>query len=89
MAHGGPRRFTLDLGHPEILRTVLAGVLATGDVVGHDHAGRIVLTIAVEGWLFDELAALDADREDLEPEPDEEDDPAEDEEGAPLHLGGP
>ena len=87
MAHGSPQQPHLDLDHPEILRAVLAGVLATGDVVGRDHAGRVVHTVAVEGWLFDQLAALDADLEDLEPEPDEDDDPAEDEEGALLDLG--
>jgi hypothetical protein len=54
-------------------------VLATGDVVGHDEAGRVVLAVAVEGWLFDALSSLDAALEDLEPELDEDDDdPAED-----------
>ena len=66
--------FTLDLGHPEIMRTILAQVLATGDVIGRDAQGRTVLTVAVEDWLFDAMAALDADLEDLEPEPDDEDD---------------
>jgi hypothetical protein len=41
-----------------------------------DQVGRIVLAVAV-----DELAAFGAELEDLEPEPDEEDDPAEDGEG--------
>jgi hypothetical protein len=50
--------------------------------MGHDETGRVILAVAVEGWLFDKLAAL----EDLEPEPDE-DDPAEDGEGALLYLG--
>lgn len=74
MAHGSPQQSHLDLTHPNVPRAVLAGVLATGDVVGHDEAGRVILAVAVEGWLFDKLAAL----EDLEPEPDEDDDPAED-----------
>jgi hypothetical protein len=66
--------------HPEIMRGVLERVLATGDVLGHDDAGRVVLSVAVEPWLFDELAAFGADVDELEPEPDEEDDdPAEDE----------
>lgn len=89
MAHGSTSLPDLDLGCPKVLRTILSGVLATGDVVGHDEAGRVVLAVAVEGWLFDKLAALDVDLEDLEPEPDENDDPAEDEEGAPLYLGMP
>ena len=66
--------FTLDLGHPEIMRMILAQVLATGDVIGRDAQGRTVLVVAVEDWLFDAMAALDADLEDLEPEPDDEDD---------------
>jgi hypothetical protein len=81
--------FTLNLGHPEIMRSILAQILATGDVLGRDEVGRTVLAVAVEDWLFDELAALDADLADLEPEPDEEDDPPEAAEGAPLYLGSP
>ena len=53
---------------------ILAQVLATGDVIGRDAQGRTVLVVAVEDWLFDAMAALDADLEDLEPEPDDEDD---------------
>jgi hypothetical protein len=56
-------------------------MLATGDVLGRDQAGRIVLAVAIEPWLFDELAAFGTDLEGLEPEPDEEDDPAENDEG--------
>jgi hypothetical protein len=70
-------RFVPNLGHPEIMRAILANVLATGDVLGRDQAGRIVLAVAVDVWLFDELAAFGAELEDLEPEPDEENDPAE------------
>ena len=33
-----------------------------------------MLAVSVEDWLFDALAAFEADLEDLEPEPDEEDD---------------
>ena len=70
-----------DIHHPEIMRGVLGRVLATGDVLGRDDAGRVVLAVAVEPWLFDELAAFGADLDELEPEPDDEDDdPAEDEE---------
>jgi hypothetical protein len=55
--------------------------LATGDVLGRDEAGGVVLAVAGEPWLFDELAAFGADLDELEPEPDDEDDdPAEDEE---------
>jgi hypothetical protein len=81
MTHHALDRFVPNLGHPEIMRATLANVLATGDVLGRDQAGRIVLAVAVDDWLFDELAAFGTELEDLEPEPDEEDDPAEDGEG--------
>jgi hypothetical protein len=45
-----------------------------------DQVGRIVLAVAVDEWLFDELAAFGMELESLEPQPDEEDDPAKDEE---------
>ena len=81
MPHDSLDRFVPNLGHPEIMRAILANVLATGDVLGRDQAGRIVLAVAVEAWLFDELAAFGTELENLEPEPDEDDDPAEDGEG--------
>lgn len=79
--HGGDAsRFTLDLRHPEIMRAVLANILARGDAIGRDRHGRTILAVAVDGWLMDALAAFDAEREDLEKEePTEDDDPAEDE----------
>jgi hypothetical protein len=80
MAYDSLDRIVPNLGHPKIMHAVLANVLATGDVLGQDHVGRIVLAVAVGAWLFDELAAFGTELEDLEPEPDEEDDPAEDEE---------
>ena len=45
-------------------------------MLDRDDISRIVLAIAV-----DELAAFGTELEDLEPEPDGEDDPAEDGEG--------
>jgi hypothetical protein len=69
--------FTLNLGRPEVVRSILAQILGTGDVLGRDQAGRTVLAVSVEDWLFDALAAFNAELEDLEPEPDEDDDPAE------------
>lgn len=74
MAISDGERFVPNLGHPEIMRSILGQILSTGDVLGRDEAGRTVLAVAVEDWLFDALAAFDADLEDLEPEPDEEDD---------------
>jgi hypothetical protein len=80
MPHDSLDRFVPNLGHPEIMRAILANVLATGDVLGRDQAGRIVLAVVVDGWLFDELAAFGTELEDLEPKADEDDDLAEDEE---------
>lgn len=80
--------FSLNLGHPEILRSLLAQILGTGDVLGHEPDGRIRLAVSVDGWLFDELATLEADLAELELEPDEEDDPLEDEDGTLLYLSG-
>lgn len=67
--------FVPNLHHPEIMR-----ILATGDVIGRDEHGRTVLAVAVDNWLFDELAAFGADLEDRDGDPDEDDDPAGDEE---------
>lgn len=47
-------------------------LLVTGDVLGHDSNGRIVLAVAVEPCPFDALANFGADLEDREREPDEE-----------------
>ncbi len=49
-------------------------MLATGDVLGHDSQGSIVLAVSVEPWLFDAFAEFGTDLEDDEPEPDEDDD---------------
>ena len=81
MPHNALDRFVPNLAHPEVMRAILANVLATGDVLGRDQADRIVLAVAIDAWLFDELAAFGTELEDLEPEPDEEDDAAEDGEG--------
>jgi hypothetical protein len=53
-------------------------MLAHGDIVGTDHAGRTVLQLAVDQWTLHQLCAFDAGSEDLEdadaePEPDEMD----------------
>jgi hypothetical protein len=58
-------------------RALLRFMLAHGDIVGTDHAGRTVLQLAVDPWTLDQLCAFDAGSEDLEdadaePEPDQE-----------------
>jgi hypothetical protein len=72
MATAVADRFALNIHHLEIMRGVLERVLATGDVLGNDRSGRIVLAVAIEPWLFDALAEFGADLEDREPEPDED-----------------
>jgi hypothetical protein len=59
--------------HPDVLRAILQGIVETGDVLGAAGPGRTVLAVTVDDWLIDELAALGADSEDQEPEPDEDD----------------
>ena len=66
-------RYGINVGHPDVLRAVLQGIVGTGDVLGDAGPGRTVLAVTVDNWLLDELAALGADLEDHEPEPDEDD----------------
>lgn len=60
--------------HPDVMRGILEGILATGDVIGTAGPGRTVLAVTVDDWMFDELAGFGADLEDCEPEPIEDDD---------------
>jgi hypothetical protein len=58
-------------------RALLRFMLAHGDIVGTDHAGRTILQLAVDPWTLDQLCAFDAGSEDLEdadaePEPEHE-----------------
>ena len=50
------------------MRAVLRQILETGDVVGTDTSGRVVITLAVDAWLLNKLAAFDGEAEDLEAE---------------------
>ena len=52
------------------MRSILAGIVETGDVIGTAGPGRTVLAVTVDNWLSDELAALGTDLEDHEPEED-------------------
>jgi hypothetical protein len=51
-----------------IIRAVLRQILETGDVVGTDTSGRVVITLAVDAWPLNKLAAFDGEAEDLEAE---------------------
>ncbi len=73
MATSSPSGYVPNVHHPEVMRGILEQVLATGDVLGHDSQGRIVLAVAIEPWLFDAFAEFGTDLEDDEPEPDEDD----------------
>lgn len=47
---------------------------ASHTLISSQKARLTIPVVAVEDWLFDAMAALDTDLEDLEPEPDDEDD---------------
>jgi hypothetical protein len=59
---------SINLEAPPIMRAVLRQILETGDVLGKDASGRVVITLAVDEWLLDKLVAFDAEAEDLENE---------------------
>ena len=50
---------------------MLREILESGDMIGRDEAGRVVITLALEPCLFEKLAAGDEERE---PETCEHDD---------------
>jgi hypothetical protein len=59
-------------------RTILHHLLEHGDVTGRDVAGRTMITLAVDDWLFEQLMTFEAGAEDLEDSGDREpDEPAE------------
>jgi hypothetical protein len=45
-----------------------------GDIVGRDIAGRTIIQLAVDDWIFEKLMTFDAEAAELEPEPDYEED---------------
>ena len=48
MATSLPAGYLPNVHHPEIMRGILEQVLATGDVLGYDGEGRIVMAVGVE-----------------------------------------
>jgi hypothetical protein len=48
------------------MRAVLWQILETGDVVGTNTSGRVVITLAVDAWPLSKLAAFDGEAENLE-----------------------
>ena len=55
-----------NIHHPAVLRSILEGIVETGDVIGTAGPGRTVLAVTVDNWVIDELAALGTEREDHE-----------------------
>ena len=68
MATSGPSGYVPSVHHPEVMRSILAGIVETGDVIGTAGPGRTVLAVTVGNWVIDDLAALGTDVEDREPE---------------------
>lgn len=73
MATSDPSGYIPNVHHPEVMRSILQGVVETGDVIGPAGPGQTVLAVTVDDWLINELAAFGTNAEDLEPEPDEDD----------------
>ena len=71
MATSGATGYVPNIHHPDIMRSILEGIVETGDVIGTAGASRTILAVTVDNWLIDELAALGIDLEDWEPEPTE------------------
>ena len=64
-----------NIHHPDVMRSILEQIVDTGDVLGFTGPGRTILAVTVDNWLIDELAALGADLEAREPEPERVDRP--------------
>ena len=47
-------------------RMLLHRLLDAGDVIGRDVAGRTVIQVAADDWLFEQLMVFDGATEDLE-----------------------
>ena len=55
-------------------RALLHHILEQGDVIGADAAGRTIIQLAVDDWVFDQLLQFDGGGEDLEDNGDVEPD---------------
>jgi hypothetical protein len=67
-------------------RALLHDLLEHGDIVGRDTAGRTIIQLAVDDWILEKLATLDADAAELEDGADAEADPDVEEDGPPLTV---
>ena len=66
MATSSPSGYVPNVHHSEVMRSILACIVETGDVIGTAGPGRTVLAVTVDNWVIDELAALGTEREDHE-----------------------
>ena len=57
-----------NIHQPDVMRSILARIVDTGDVIGAAGPGQTILAVTVDNWLIDELAALGGDAADREPE---------------------
>ena len=73
MAASATAGYLPNVHHPEVMRSILEQIVATGDVIGAAGPGRTILAVTIDNWLIDELATLASDLEDCEPEPVEDD----------------
>lgn len=65
-------------------RALLHQVLAQGDIVGRDGAGRTIIELTVDDWVLEKLMSFDADAADLEAGGDDEPDADDEEDGPPT-----
>jgi hypothetical protein len=68
------------------VRALLHHLLEHGDVVGRDSAGRTVIQLAVNGWIFERLMTFDAEAADLEDGGDAEPDVDDEEDDLPVRM---
>ena len=68
MASSSRSGYVPNVHHPEVMRSILEGIVETGDVIGTAGPGRTILAVTVDNWVIDELAAVGTDLEDHEPD---------------------
>jgi hypothetical protein len=67
-------------------RALLHHLLEHGDIVGWDSAGRTIIQLAVDGWVFEKLMGCDAEATELEDGGDAEPDDDAEEDWLPVVL---
>jgi len=67
-------------------RALLHHLLEHGDIVGRDRAGRTVIQLALDDWVYEKLMTFDADAAELEDQGDDEPDANDECDGPPVVL---